>query len=123
MAALALAVLFLLWRSVSPSPPLQDVLKPWEKLAARTAHILLMVAMVAIPLSGYMISTSDGSGFSFFGLFEIAALMPISEGARDLAIDAHYYMAYGVIAVIAAHAAGALKHQFIDRHGTLRRML
>jgi cytochrome b561 len=42
---------------------------------------------------------------------------------RNLAIFIHYYIAYGLVAVIALHAGAAVKHQFIDKHGTLKRML
>ncbi len=123
MLVLGLACVYLLWKVVSPSPPVQSELLSWEKMAAHVAHFLLILAMFAIPVSGYMISTSAGAGFSFFGLFQVPAVTAISNEMRDLAIDFHYYVAYGLIAVILAHAGGALKHQFIDKHGTLKRML
>ena len=123
MIVLCLASFFIAWKFISPSPDLQAELADWEKLAARAAHGLLLVAMLVIPLSGYIISTSAGAGFAFFGLFEIPAIIQTSERARDIAIEIHYYVAYGLIAVVVAHAAAALKHQFIDKHGTLKRML
>lgn len=123
MLVLFLAAGFLLWKIFSPSPGLQAELRPLEKRGAKIAHGILLLAMFALPVSGYVISTSAGSGFAFFGLFEIPALLPVSEGARELAIDIHYYLAYGLIGVIAIHAGAALKHQFLDKHGTLKRML
>jgi cytochrome b561 len=123
IVVLCLATVFVLWKTLSPSPGHQAELKPWEKLGARIAHVLLLLAMFIIPLSGYVISTSSESGFPFFDLFEIPALLPKSEDARDLAIFIHYYIAYGLVAVIALHAGAAVKHQFIDKHGTLKRML
>ncbi len=120
---LFLAVLFMIWKIRVPSPGLQSELQPWEKQAARGAHAILIVAMFAIPLTGYLISTSAGAGVPIFGLFQIPAMLPKSETMRDLAIEAHYYLAYGLVAVIAAHAGAAFKHQFIDKHGTLKRML
>ena len=123
MVVLGLACLFLLWKLISRSPPLQKELKPWEKAGAHLAHGLLLLAIFAIPLTGYVISTSAGKGFSMFDLFEVPAYFASSEATRDLAITAHYYLAYGLIAVIAVHAGAALKHQLIDKHGTLKRML
>jgi cytochrome b561 len=35
----------------------------------------------------------------------------------------HYYAAYAIGALALLHAGAALKHQFVDRDGTLRRML
>lgn len=123
MLVLALAALFLVWKLITPSPPLQCELKPWEKAGTWVAHTLLLLSMFAIPISGYMISTSAGKGFTFFNVFTVPAMTQISQPARDLAIELHYYLAYGLIAIIVAHVGAALKHQFIDRHGTLRRML
>lgn len=123
MAVLLLATLFVVWKLLSPSPGLQSELTGWEKLGARIAHGILLLAMFLIPVTGYAISTSAGRGFSFFGLFEVPAVIAISEASRDLAIDLHYYIAYGLLAVVAIHAGAAIKHQFVDKHGTLRRML
>lgn len=123
MVLLGLGFLFGVWKLRSPSPALQSELAPWEKFGARIAHAVLLLAMFAIPLTGYLISTSAGQGFSMFGLFEFPALLATSDATRDLAIAAHYYIAYGLMAVVAAHAGAALKHQFIDKHGTLKRML
>lgn len=123
IVVLVLATVFVIWKAFSPSPGLQAELAPWEKFGARVAHGLLLLAMFAIPITGYVISTSAESGFTFFGLFEIPAVFPKSEAARDLAITLHYYITYGLLAVIAAHAGAAIKHQFIDKHGTLRRIL
>ena len=99
------------------------LLKPWERRAARVVHGILLGAMIAIPATGYLVSTSEGAGFGFFGLFDVPALVPASEALRDVSIDLHFYMAYGLIGLVALHAAAALKHQFIDGHGTLRRMV
>lgn len=123
MVLLGLAFLFAGWKLISPSPALQSELRPWEKRGAKTAHTILLLAMFAIPVTGYVISTSAGQGFSVFGLFEFPALMTASDAVRDLAIAVHYYLAYGLIAVVAVHAGAALKHQFVDKHRTLQRML
>lgn len=123
MVVLALAVAFAVWKVVSPSPPLQETLRPWERAAAHAAHAVLLCAMFVLPVSGYLISTSAGAGFPFFGLGTVPAVGAVSESGRDLAIAVHWWAAYGLAAVAAVHAGAALKHQFIDRHGTLKRML
>ena len=120
---LGLGGAFAIWKIVSPSPRLQSELQPWERHGARLVHFLLICAMFILPVSGYVISTSAGSGFPFFGIWEVPAVLPRSEFGRNLAISAHVYISYGLIVVIALHAGAAIKHQFLDRHGTLRRML
>jgi len=98
-------------------------LAPWQRATARAVHWLFLVLMVLIPLTGYLISTSAGDGVSMFGLFEVPALVAGNERLRDAAIDVHYWSAYGAAALVLVHAGAALKHQFVDRDGTLRRML
>ena len=123
MALLGLAVIFAAWKVVSPSPPLQNELTPWETSAAWVVHGVLLAAMFAVPLSGYLISTSAGAGVPIFGWIDVPALLPKSEAMRDFAVSFHYYAAYGLVAVVALHAGAALKHEFVDNHGTLKRML
>ena len=95
----------------------------FERLASKVAHAMLFASLITIPVSGYVFSTYTGEAVSMFGLFEIPAFISVSESVRDLAIDFHIYASYGLIAVIGAHAAGALKHHFWDKDRTLRRMI
>ncbi|WP_053005916.1 cytochrome b [Kiloniella spongiae] len=122
ICVLVLASVFAIWKMISPSPGLQKSLKPMEKVGAKVVHIILLLSMFVIPLTGYAISTSSGSGFTFFGLFDIPSLTAITDATRDLAISLHYYTAYGLIVVALLHAGAAIKHQFIDKKGTLKRM-
>lgn len=118
-----LAAAKLVWHFVSPPPALQKDLSGLEKAGAKIAHILLIASMFVIPLTGYLQTTVKGEGVSMFGLFELPALYRSSEAIRDIAIDVHFYFSYILVAVIAAHAGAALKHQFIDKKQTLRRMI
>ena len=85
--------------------------------------MLFLGLMIVIPLTGYLISTSAGDGISVFGMFEVPALVEKNVTLRDLAIAVHYYTAYGTAFLVVLHAGGALKHQFVDRDDTLRKML
>ncbi len=119
----ALAVLMLAWRVYSRPPPLVSSIPGWEKVIARSTHVLLYIMMLAIPLSGYLISTSAGKHVSLFGWFEIPPIMQVDETLRDRAIAVHYYLAYGSCFLLGLHVLGALKHEFISRDRTLRKML
>ena len=123
MAVLALGAVFLIRKFSSASPALQTELRPWERAAARATHILIMCAMIVIPVSGYLLSTSSGSGFEMFGLWKVPAVAAVSEPVRNLVEAVHYFSSYGLLALVAIHAGAALKHQFIDGYGTLNRML
>ncbi|WP_234006754.1 cytochrome b/b6 domain-containing protein, partial [Cronobacter malonaticus] len=41
----------------------------------------------------------------------------------DLAGDIHLWLAWSVVLLSVAHAAAALKHHFVDKDVTLKRML
>ena len=123
MFVLALAMFKLVWLVVSPTPEPLPSLKAWEKTISRIVHRALILSMVLVPITGYLISTSEGSGISIFGWFEIPAIVTASEGARDLAIDIHYYASYAILGIVIVHAAAAIKHRFIEKNDTLKRML
>lgn len=108
---------------LSRRAPLPPVGTPWEQRAAAAAHRLFLLLMLLIPLSGYLISTSAGAAIPLPGGLQVPALGALSERIRDLAVAAHYWLAYGIAALAALHAAAACKHHFIDRDSVLRRML
>ena len=111
------------WRIADRPPGFGPEVKARERAGARVMHGLLNAAIVVVPVTGYLISTSEGAGIDIFGLFEVPALFEVSGGTRDLAVEIHFYLAYGVLALVAVHAGAALKHHLIDRGSTLRRML
>lgn len=123
MAVLAVAAVKIAWVIYDGKPGFPHGIKPWERAAATATHHLFYLLMLLIPATGYVISTSAGDGISIFGLFEVPAVMSVSENVRDLAIELHFWLAYGTGALVLVHALAALKHQFIDRDGTLGRML
>ena len=123
MLALLAGILKISWAlgSHAPAPPPSRA--RWERLSAHAMNLTLFAMMVAIPTTGYVISTSAGDGIAIFGWFVVPALLPESEALRDLAIELHYYFAYGTAALVLVHVMAALKHQFIDSDGTLSRMI
>jgi len=123
MIAMGLVAIKAVWMLKNPKPDDLASLKPWEKSASTAVHKILLALMVLMPVTGYVISTSAGAGISMFGFFEIPALFKISAISRDLAIAIHYYLAYGGAVLIFVHFAAALKHHFINKDNTLRRML
>jgi cytochrome b561 len=123
MLALFAGVSQVCWAIGSRAPPPLASVVAWERLGARIVHLILFAMVVTIPVTGYIISTSAGDGISIFGWFEVPVVLPGSEVLRDLAVDLHYYLAYITVVLVLLHALAALKHQFIDRDGIMRRML
>ncbi|UHQ56714.1 MULTISPECIES: cytochrome b [Microbulbifer] len=120
---LALLLLRLVWKAMNPHP--QDVpgTPRWQALAARAAHGGLYLLLLAIMVSGYLISTADGRAISVFGWFEVPATLQGLANQEDLAGEIHEVLAWTLMGLVALHALAALKHHFVDRDATLRRML
>ena len=123
MVALVAGALTLCWAMGTRTPAPVASMAAWERTATRAVHGTLFAMMVAIPVTGYIVSTSAGAGVGVFGWFEIPALLPANERLRDVAITLHFYLAYITAALVLLHAGAALKHQFVDRDGVLRRIL
>jgi cytochrome b561 len=95
----------------------------WERIAASIAHIGLYLMLFIICFSGYLISTANGKPVSVFAWFDVPAIIYDLESQEDVAGLVHEWTAYVMLATAAAHALAALKHHFVDRDQTLRRML
>lgn len=119
----AVLVLRLLWRWGNPRPAHLPNHQRWELGMAALVHGLLYLLLFVIVVSGYLISTAKGQGISVFGWFEIPASITGLPSQADRAGAVHYWVAITVLGLAALHALGALKHHFLDRDDTLRRML
>ena len=120
---LALALARFGWKLADRKPGYGPEVRAYERAGATATHWLLSALLVVLPVTGYLISTSEGAGIDVFGLFEVPAFFEVAPGARDLAIDIHYYLAYGGIALVGIHVGAALKHTVVDKGSTLIRML
>ncbi len=119
----ALMLLRVVWRMSSQGPaPLADHSRS-VRLATKAGHGLLYAGVFAVMLTGYLISTADGRGISVFGWFEVPALVTAIPDQEDVAGQLHQYLAWALVILSAIHALAALKHHFIDRDATLKRML
>lgn len=116
-----LLILRLFWRLANVQP--DGIGKPWEQCIARWLHRLFYMLIVAVVLSGYLISTADGQGINVFNLFEIPATIHGYENQEDIAGEFHEWFTYLLLALAGLHALAALKHHFINRDYTLSRML
>jgi len=123
LVLLAFMVLRVVWRFISPPPPPTPNQSRLVRTAAHLGHMFLYVALFALMIAGYMISTADGVGIPFFGLFDVPALVSGLPNQAETAGQIHLYIAWAVVIFAVLHGLAALKHHFIDRDATLVRML
>ena len=123
LSVLALTIARLAWRLTHRPPAFDPVLKSWERGLAHFIHWLFYAMLIAIPLTGWLLSSTGGRETNFFGLLQVPPL-PISrsDAAHDLFEDLHEWLGKGMIGLILLHVAGALKHHFEGRRHLMGRM-
>ena len=117
----ALILIRILWRITHRPPALLSSYKAWESKLASGAHHLLYLLMVALPLSGIIMAIYSKYGIKWFGIELIKGLD--NKDMRELFYEAHEIIGLIILLVIIVHIIGALKHKFIDKDDTLKRML
>lgn len=117
---LVLIAFRLFWRLTHQPPALVSTLKAWEKRLAETAHRLLYVLMIAMPVSGLIMALYSKYGVKWFGIKILPGLD--DKGVREVFLTVHEWVAVAFALLILLHIAGALKHKFINKDETLKRM-
>ncbi len=122
ITVLGLAALRGLWRLTHTAPELLPA-PAWQQLAARFTHALLYTLMFVTPLAGWTFSSASGYPVVYLGLWQLPDLVAKNKLLAPSLADMHQTLAWLMLIVVLAHAAAALKHHFLDRDETLRRML
>ena len=122
--ALFAIALRILVRLASSVPPLPEALPGHEKKLAHLAHFLLYAMMIAVPLSGFLMSDYGGRAIELFNW----ATFEFLEDNKELAgtfWEIHTTIPYIFLGIIVVHILGALKHRFFDEpeNDVLKRML
>lgn len=123
VTAFVLVLARLAWRVRNRPPPLPAGMAPVQRLAAHAGHALLYALMIAIPLSGWLMSSAKGVPTVWFGVLPLPDMLDKSEALGSLLEATHKYLNWLLIAILVGHVGAALKHHFIDRDDILVRML
>jgi len=116
-----LAILFIFWHLVRARPAL-NLSKP-QRMATRSVHNLLFLLLIAMPLSGYVMSVTSNHPVSFFGLFQLPSLIGENKALSELAFQIHAACGWALIILVAMHVLAAFFHHFVSKDNVLRRML
>lgn len=130
ITVLLLTVARIGWRWMNPPPSLPDGMAPLEKTASHLVHLGFYGLMLALPLTGWLVASTS---YEFqvptvlFGLVSWPHL-PFVEGLKNetghgVAEFLHSKLAWVGIGLIVLHVAGAVKHEFSDEDGVLKRMI
>lgn len=138
LAGITVAMIILprvVWKILNIQPAPEPGLR-WQHLSAHTAHWMLYLVMIVMPITGWMVR---GGATDYFGFFTVPGFRgsppyewlvtgklgltfeqfrdPIRFFHRD--ISGRWF----VWSLIMVHAAAALYHHFAMRDNTLRKML
>jgi len=122
-SALALALFRLGWRAAHRPPELPAAMSAAARLAAHAVHVLIYALMIAIPLSGWLMSSAKGFQTVLFGVLPIPDLLEKNKELGEALQQLHLGLNLLLAATVAGHAAAAVKHHLLDKDDVLSRML
>ncbi|NYT25840.1 cytochrome b [Alcaligenaceae bacterium] len=123
ISLLALVVIRLAWRLTHRVPDLPTTMGPAARFLAHAGHWLLYVLMLAIPVSGWLMSSAQGVPVVWFGVLPLPDLVSRDAALGALLRDIHVTLNYTLLVVVIGHVAAALQHHFIKKDTVLARML
>ncbi len=118
-----LVIARLAWRATHRPPALPEHMPRLEQWVAHAGHHLLYLLMLAIPLSGWLMSSAKGFQTVWFGLIPLPDLLEKNQEIGDLLRTVHWALNMALAVIVLGHAAAALKHHFIAGDDVLTRML
>ncbi|HET6520848.1 MAG TPA: cytochrome b [Geminicoccaceae bacterium] len=125
-ATLGLTILVLMlarlaWRMSNPVPLMPERLGPPERALVRLTHYGFYVLLIVLPITGYLMASARGYPITFYGL-NVPRLVGPDETLATAFFYGHFVGVALTVLSLALHVAGALRHEFILRDNTLRRM-
>lgn len=121
LLALALAFVRIVWHLIKKKPKSLPTHKKWEKILSHAVHGFLYLLLIAIPISGWVMSSAGDFNIKFFSL-NMPDIVSKDENLFKLSHGVHEILAWVLLGLLVLHIAGALKHHVIDRDETLERM-
>ena len=94
-----------------------------ETMLAEVVHWLLYISLVAVPLTGWIHhAATEGFAPILLPISQDLPLVAKDESIAKLFAGLHWVWSKIMVGSILLHIAGALKHQFIDKDTTIKRM-
>ncbi len=110
------------WRLNNKTPKMPEGIPSSEALLASIFHNLLYFLMLAMPLSGYIMSTTGGHGVEFFGL-PLPSIVNVDKDLSKIARNGHTIISYLLYGFITLHILAACYHHYFRKNIVLTRML
>jgi len=110
----------LLYKTLNPTPRLQNSLFPGQKIIAKLNHIFLYVSILVITISGALKKLFNGEEIDmFFFNLEIQDNFELAE----IFYEIHIIGNYTLIALISLHIFAVIIHKILFKENLLKRIL
>lgn len=114
----------ILWALTETRPAPVHPGRKLETFAAETVHWALYISLVLVPLTGWIHHAAvEGFAPILWPFGQNLPFVPKSEALGHIFGVAHGLFVWVLLAALALHIAGAVKHVLIDRDVTLARMV
>ena len=121
MLILMLVILRLLWR-IKSTIPTAIAGTAIEKSMATAAHYVLYCLMLALPVSGWVISSAANFPVKLFWLIPLPAISGPDESVKLLATEVHEVCVVTLILILIVHIGAAFRHHVLLHNNALKRM-
>jgi len=121
LSILVLMILRGLWALSNVKPALHH-LPTWQRLGERAVHWLIYIALITMPIVGWIGSSAAGY-YPHLGSLRFALPVPRSKEIDDVSFSIHNTLAIVIIVLISIHILAALYHYFVKKDNVLQRML
>ncbi|WP_404479891.1 cytochrome b [Novosphingobium sp. BL-52-GroH] len=124
LTVLVLSLARLGWRMAWKAPAYPGSMGRGEIALAHAVHAVLYAFMIAMPLSGWIMSSAGKYPLTWFGVFQWPKLPVVKDSMLyEIGHGFHGIGGWVLLALVLGHVAAALRHQFLLRDTVLRRML
>lgn len=120
---LALAIIRIGWRLTHKPPALPAAMPTWQVRASHFSHWSLYALIIAIPISGWLMSSASAYSVSWFNLFQLPDFVAADPELKKTLKDVHETLAKLLFLLALVHILAAFKHAVFDKDGVLQRML
>lgn len=117
----ALILVRVVWRVNHKPVDLPASLPRWEVATALITQWLLYACMILVPVTGLLGASYSKSGVVFFGS-QLPRWVTPNHDTAELFFSIHEALVWILVALVAFHAAAALKHLFVNRDRVFQRM-
>ncbi|MGH6956971.1 MAG: cytochrome b [Caulobacteraceae bacterium] len=123
LLVLAITLFRIVWRLIDKPPPYPQGVAVWDRGLAHATYWIFLLALVWMPVTGYLMTSFGGHGVKFFDIIEAPSPLAPDKAMDHLFDTLHDAGQWAIYALIALHLGAVVLHTIWGRDGVLGRML